>query len=36
MKSRTFAYKVQLSPDRAVRRLGSLGSIPGLAQKGIK
>lgn len=35
-KSRILAYKVQISPDRVVRRLGNLGSILGLAQKGIR
>ena len=35
-KSRTLDYKVQLSSDRVVRRLGNLGSILGLAPKGIR
>jgi hypothetical protein len=35
-KSRILAYKVQTSPDRVVRRLGNLGSILGLARKGIR
>jgi hypothetical protein len=35
-KSSTYPYKVQLSPDRVVRRLGNLGSILGLAPKGTK
>jgi hypothetical protein len=35
-KSRTLAYTVQLSSERVVRRLGNLGSILGLAPKGIR
>jgi hypothetical protein len=35
-KSRTLDYKVQLSSDRVVRRLGNLGSILGLAPKGVR
>jgi hypothetical protein len=35
-KSRTLPYKVQLSSDRVVRRLGSLGNILGLTPKGIR
>ena len=35
-KSRALPYKVQISSDRVVRRLGNLGSILGLAPKGIR
>jgi hypothetical protein len=35
-KSRTLAYNVQLNSERVVRRLGNLGSILGLAPKGIR
>jgi hypothetical protein len=35
-KSSTFNYQVQLNPERVVRRLGNLGSILGLAPKGIR
>ena len=35
-KSRTLAYTVQLNSERVVRRLGNLGSILGLAPKGIR
>lgn len=35
-KSRTLAYTVQLNSERVVRRLGNLGSILGLAPKGMR
>ena len=35
-KSQTFAFTVQLNSERIVRRLGNLGSILGLAPKGMR